>query len=134
MGMATAASSRLQMPSAADVRDNAAWKAFKPLVTGAMAGMVATTCTQPLDTLKVRVQVAAASGKSYGGLKLWTPGFMRNLYGRSSSYGRWNVDVSGTLMPRLVQCAWGRISGQRTRCGYGISDAQLFTDVLEKCL
>merc|ERR1712203_159967 len=45
-------------------RDNAAWKAFKPLVTGAMAGMVATTCTQPLDTLKVRVQVAAASGKS----------------------------------------------------------------------
>jgi len=62
--MATAASSQLHMPSAADVRDNAAWKAFKPLVTGAMAGMVATTCTQPLDTLKVRVQVAAASGKS----------------------------------------------------------------------
>merc|ERR1712060_487652 len=61
---ATAASSQLHMPSAADVRDNAAWKAFKPLVTGAMAGMVATTCTQPLDTLKVRVQVAAASGKS----------------------------------------------------------------------
>merc|ERR1712176_1432981 len=49
---------------AADVRDNAAWKAFKPLVTGAMAGMIATTCTQPLDTLKVRVQVAAASGKT----------------------------------------------------------------------
>jgi len=62
--VATAASSQLHMPSAADVRDNAAWKAFKPLVTGAMAGMVATTCTQPLDTLKVRVQVAAASGKS----------------------------------------------------------------------
>merc|ERR1712151_7312 len=62
--MATAASSQLHMPSAADVRDNAAWKAFKPLVTGAMAGMVATTCTQPLDTLKARVQVAAASGKS----------------------------------------------------------------------
>merc|ERR1712056_75581 len=61
---ATAASSQLHMPSAADVRDNTAWKAFKPLVTGALAGMVATTCTQPLDTLKVRVQVAAASGKS----------------------------------------------------------------------
>merc|ERR1711972_595228 len=62
--MAATASSQLHMPSVADVRDNAAWKAFKPLVTGAMAGMVATTCTQPLDTLKVRVQVAAAPGKS----------------------------------------------------------------------
>merc|ERR1719188_913724 len=61
---ATAASSQLKLPSAADVRDSATWKAFKPLVTGALAGMVATTCTQPLDTLKVRVQVAAASGKS----------------------------------------------------------------------
>merc|ERR1712137_213729 len=62
MGAATL--SQVRVPSAADVRDNAAWKACKPLVTGALAGMVATTCTQPLDTLKVRVQVAAASGKS----------------------------------------------------------------------
>merc|ERR1712050_726500 len=38
-------------------------------------------------------------GEGYGGLKLWTPGFMRNLYGRSSSYGRWSADVLGTLMP-----------------------------------
>merc|ERR1719188_2525304 len=60
---ATAASSQLKLPSAADVRDNALWQAFKPLVTGALAGMTATTCTQPLDTLKVRVQVAAAAGK-----------------------------------------------------------------------
>merc|ERR1711933_71571 len=322
--IATSASSQLHMPSAADVRDNAAWKACKPLLTGALAGMTATTFTQPLDTLKVRVQVAAASGKSvspftvasqtlrnegalvfykglsaglmrqviytggrfgifdtliersrdptfdsvpgfakksfcaitaggvaaaagnpadlslirmqadsllpaaqrrnytgvvhamatiartegvgglfkgasltstramgstfgtlafnaqakemlqeagapglapvgrvpdllcqdgppgwhcthhagpdqryvegYGGLKLWTPRFMRNLHGRSSSYGRWSVDVFGTLMPRLVQCAWGGISSQRTRCGHGISDAQPCTDVHEKCL
>merc|ERR1712187_630009 len=61
---ATAASSQLHVPSAADVRDNAAWKACKPLVTGALAGMIATTCTQPLDTLKVRVQVAAAAGRN----------------------------------------------------------------------
>merc|ERR1712217_892119 len=70
--------------------------------------------------------------EGYGGLKLWTPGFKRNLYGRSSSYGRWSADVFGTLMPRLVQCAWGGIRGQRTRCGYGIFDAQPCTDVHEK--
>merc|ERR1712187_813438 len=50
--------------SGSDVRDSATWKAFKPLVTGALAGMTATTCTQPLDTLKVRVQVAAAAGRN----------------------------------------------------------------------
>merc|ERR1712186_99512 len=61
---AAAASSQLKLPSAADVRDSATWKAFKPLVTGALAGMTATTCTQPLDTLKVRVQVAAAAGSN----------------------------------------------------------------------
>merc|ERR1711879_993742 len=48
----------------AGVKVNPVWTTFKPLVTGALAGMTATTCTQPLDTLKVRVQVAAASGKS----------------------------------------------------------------------
>merc|ERR1711933_224025 len=31
--------------------------------------------------------------EGYGGLKLWTPGFKRNLHGRSSSYGRLSADV-----------------------------------------
>jgi solute carrier family 25 oxoglutarate transporter 11 len=58
------ASSQLRVPSAADVRDNTMWKAIKPVATGALAGMTATTCTQPLDMLKVRVQVAAAAGRN----------------------------------------------------------------------
>merc|ERR1719188_2566611 len=61
---ATAALSQLRAPTAADVRDNTVWMAMKPFVTGVFAGMTATTCTQPLDTLKVRVQVAAAAGSN----------------------------------------------------------------------
>jgi len=56
--------SQVRVPSAADVKDNRVWMACKPFATGVLSGMTATTCTQPLDTLKVRVQVAAASGKT----------------------------------------------------------------------
>merc|ERR1712050_753131 len=144
--MATAASSQLHMPSAADVRDNAAWKAFKPLVTGAMAGMVATTCTQPLDTLKVRVQVAAASGKSVSpftvasqtvrnegalvfykgltaGLRLWA--------GFPTYYAKMAPQVGiALIMQDQIKGMW-RAMG--VRCGYGIPDAQTCTDVLVQC-
>jgi len=57
-------SSHVRIPSTADVRDNAMWQMAKPVVTGALSGMTAVCCTQPLDSLKVRVQVAAAVGKN----------------------------------------------------------------------
>merc|ERR1712187_592330 len=38
--------------------------AFKPMATGAAAGMSAAICTQPVDTLNFRVQVARAEGKT----------------------------------------------------------------------
>merc|ERR1711972_9909 len=60
-------------------------------------------------------------GEGYGGLKLRTPRFTRDLYGRSSSS---DAQACTVCLRR----------GQRTRCGYGISDAQTCTDVLEKCL
>merc|ERR1711972_112793 len=41
--------------------------------------------------------------EGYGGLKLWTPGFMRNLW-RSSSYGRWSADVFGTDAQACTVC------------------------------
>merc|ERR1712066_986730 len=84
--------------------------------------------------------------EGYGGLKLWTPGFKRNLYGRSSSYGRWSVDVFGTLMPRLVQmclksvcvreieramCMYIRMPQPVKRRRFCNSDAQVCTDMLE---
>lgn len=39
---------------------NAAWLAVKPFVTGSMAGMFATCVIQPIDMVKVRIQLAAA--------------------------------------------------------------------------
>jgi len=40
------------------------WKACKPFVTGSMSGCIATTCIQPVDMIKVRVQLGAAEGGS----------------------------------------------------------------------
>jgi solute carrier family 25 oxoglutarate transporter 11 len=44
--------------------DNPVWKAAKPFVTGSMSGMFATCCIQPMDMIKVRIQLGAASGGS----------------------------------------------------------------------
>jgi len=41
---------------------NAAWLAAKPFVTGSMSGMIATTCIQPIDMVKVRIQLTPGSG------------------------------------------------------------------------
>lgn len=40
------------------------WKACKPFVTGSMAGCSATVCIQPIDMIKVRIQLGAAEGGS----------------------------------------------------------------------
>lgn len=42
--------------------DNAVWKASKPFVTGSLSGMFATCCIQPMDMIKVRIQLGAAEG------------------------------------------------------------------------
>lgn len=39
---------------------NSTWAAVKPFLTGAMAGMTATCFVQPVDMVKVRIQLAAA--------------------------------------------------------------------------
>jgi solute carrier family 25 oxoglutarate transporter 11 len=39
---------------------------MKPFVTGSISGMFATCCIQPIDMVKVRIQLAAGSGKSEG--------------------------------------------------------------------
>mmetsp|Transcript_13543 Transcript_13543/g.32757 ORF Transcript_13543/g.32757 Transcript_13543/m.32757 type:complete len:298 (+) Transcript_13543:69-962(+) len=46
--------------------DSAVWGAMKPFVTGSISGMAATCCIQPIDMVKVRIQLAAGSGKAEG--------------------------------------------------------------------
>jgi len=38
------------------------WGACKPFVAGSLSGMLATCCIQPVDMIKVRVQIAGAEG------------------------------------------------------------------------
>jgi len=42
---------------------NPVWKVTKPFLTGSLSGSIATCCIQPMDMIKVRIQVAAAEGK-----------------------------------------------------------------------
>lgn len=40
------------------------WATCKPFVTGSLSGMLATCCIQPVDMVKVRIQLGAAEGGS----------------------------------------------------------------------
>eukprot|EP00933_Yihiella_yeosuensis_P039972 TRINITY_DN3417_c2_g3_i1.p1 TRINITY_DN3417_c2_g3~~TRINITY_DN3417_c2_g3_i1.p1 ORF type:complete len:297 (-),score=70.47 TRINITY_DN3417_c2_g3_i1:304-1194(-) len=46
------------------------WGACKPFVTGSMSGMIATCCIQPMDMIKVRIQVGAAEGGTTSPLQI----------------------------------------------------------------
>jgi len=45
--------------------DNPVWKAVKPFVNGGASGMVATCCIQPIDIVKVRIQLGSV-GSPFG--------------------------------------------------------------------
>mmetsp|Transcript_2088 Transcript_2088/g.4753 ORF Transcript_2088/g.4753 Transcript_2088/m.4753 type:complete len:297 (+) Transcript_2088:51-941(+) len=46
--------------------DNPVWKACKPFATGSLAGMFATCCIQPIDMVKVRIQLTAGTAEAAG--------------------------------------------------------------------
>eukprot|EP00930_Biecheleria_cincta_P047387 TRINITY_DN3283_c0_g1_i1.p1 TRINITY_DN3283_c0_g1~~TRINITY_DN3283_c0_g1_i1.p1 ORF type:complete len:298 (+),score=64.47 TRINITY_DN3283_c0_g1_i1:56-949(+) len=46
--------------------DNAVWKACKPFATGSLSGMFATCCIQPVDMVKVRIQLLAGTSEAAG--------------------------------------------------------------------
>ena len=45
-----------------DHKPNAAWLAAKPFVNGGLSGMLATTIIQPIDMIKVRIQIGDKGG------------------------------------------------------------------------
>lgn len=46
----------------AQLKDNAVWKAVKPFMNGGLSGMGATCVIQPIDIVKVRLQLGATGG------------------------------------------------------------------------
>jgi len=46
--------------------DNPVWQAVKPFTTGALAGCFATCCIQPIDMVKVRIQLLAGTANAAG--------------------------------------------------------------------
>jgi hypothetical protein len=49
--------------------DNAVWKGIKPYFNGGLSGMGATCIIQPIDMVKVRLQLGATGGPvSYGSM------------------------------------------------------------------
>eukprot|EP01134_Creolimax_fragrantissima_P007465 CFRG7465T1 len=42
--------------------NNETWKTLQPFVYGGTAGMIATTCIQPVDLIKVRIQLSGEGG------------------------------------------------------------------------
>jgi len=57
--------------------DSPVWKAVKPFATGSLAGMFATTCIQPIDMVKVRIQLLAGTAEAAGPLTI-VGNMMRN--------------------------------------------------------
>merc|ERR1712151_1206538 len=50
--------------------DNPVWQAVKPFTTGALSGMFATCCIQPIDMVKVRIQLLAGTAEAAGPLTI----------------------------------------------------------------
>merc|ERR1712087_48720 len=65
MGINGDSSCRITM-SVTDSASTRAWAASKPFLTGSLAGSFATCCIQPMDMIKVRIQLQAAAAGCSG--------------------------------------------------------------------
>lgn len=52
-----------QQPTPSSVFQSKAWKTAEPFVLGGLSGIIATTVVQPIDMIKVRIQLAGEGVK-----------------------------------------------------------------------
>ena len=52
----------MALVQATTMGDNPVWKATKPFFNGGLSGMAATCIIQPIDMVKVRLQLGATGG------------------------------------------------------------------------
>ena len=56
-----------------DKKPPAAWLAAKPFINGGLSGMIATSIIQPIDMIKVRIQIGDKGGPVSNRLRLRAP-------------------------------------------------------------
>lgn len=76
--------------------DNPAWKAIKPFATGSLSGMFATCCIQPIDMVKVRIQLLAGTAEAAGPVTIAS-----NML-RNEGFGAFYTGLSAGLTRQVV--------------------------------
>jgi len=76
--------------------DNPVWKAVKPFSTGALAGCIATSCIQPIDMVKVRIQLSAGTANAAGPMTI-ASNMMKN-----EGFGSFYTGLSAGLTRQVV--------------------------------
>jgi solute carrier family 25 oxoglutarate transporter 11 len=99
--------------------DNPVWKATKPFFTGSLSGCIATCCIQPMDMVKVRIQVAAAEGGSTNPVSIARKlvadeGFMALYSGLSAGLTRQVVYTGARLGLYDVFCDMAKTPGEKS--------------------
>merc|ERR1719265_1512659 len=72
------------------------WKASKPFVTGSLSGCIATCCIQPVDMVKVRIQLGAAEGLSTSPIEI-----TKNML-KDEGFGAFYKGLSAGLTRQVV--------------------------------
>jgi len=76
--------------------DSPVWKAVKPFATGSLAGMFATTCIQPIDMVKVRIQLLAGTAEAAGPITI-----IANMM-KKEGFGAFYTGLSAGLTRQVV--------------------------------
>lgn len=99
--------------------DNPVWKATKPFFTGSVSGCIATCAIQPMDMVKVRIQVAAAEGGvtnpfSIASTMVKNEGFLALYSGLSAGLTRQVIYTGARLGLYDIFCDMAKSEGEKS--------------------